>query len=179
MAEKFYYDEISVEDRLQIQELFARYAWALDTGDLPGFLACFTEDGWLSSVGGVRRVGHEAIAEEVYHLWYGRKKAFFGRLHLLSQMVLTPEPNGDVRARAFFHIPQFAIDYLKTILFGVGYWDNVATKVNGRWYFSEVHPVPFVTEEHIPWVGEKPTENVDPLPMDHTFEKHEFTGETK
>jgi ketosteroid isomerase-like protein len=34
-------------DRLDIQDLFARYAWALDTGDADAFVDCFTADGVL------------------------------------------------------------------------------------------------------------------------------------
>ena len=34
-------------DRLEIQELLARYAWSLDTGDEEAFVACFCEDGEL------------------------------------------------------------------------------------------------------------------------------------
>ena len=37
--------KIPVEDRLDIQELFARYVWALDMGDADSFVDCFTEDG--------------------------------------------------------------------------------------------------------------------------------------
>jgi len=33
-----------IEDRLAITDLLARYSWALDTGDLDGFVACFTPD---------------------------------------------------------------------------------------------------------------------------------------
>jgi ketosteroid isomerase-like protein len=35
---------VPVADRLDIHELLARYAWALDTGDLDGLVACFTPD---------------------------------------------------------------------------------------------------------------------------------------
>ena len=35
---------LTVEDRLAIQDLLARYAWALDTGDVDSFVACFTPD---------------------------------------------------------------------------------------------------------------------------------------
>jgi SnoaL-like domain len=39
----------SVEDRLAIEDLFVRYAAALDEGDVEGVVGCFTEDGWLDS----------------------------------------------------------------------------------------------------------------------------------
>ncbi len=35
----------SVEDRIAIQDLIARYAWALDTGDVEGVVGCFTPNG--------------------------------------------------------------------------------------------------------------------------------------
>jgi len=34
----------SVHDRLEIQDLYARYSWALDTGDTDGYVALFTAD---------------------------------------------------------------------------------------------------------------------------------------
>lgn len=34
----------STQDRLEIHELYARYSWALDTGDTDGYVALFTED---------------------------------------------------------------------------------------------------------------------------------------
>ena len=36
--------KIPVEDRLEIQELFAYYAWGLNTGDADEVVACFTDD---------------------------------------------------------------------------------------------------------------------------------------
>ena len=35
---------LPVEDRIAIQDLIARYAWALDTGDVDSLVACFTPD---------------------------------------------------------------------------------------------------------------------------------------
>jgi hypothetical protein len=34
----------SVQDRLAIHDLYARYSWALDTGDTDGYVALFTVD---------------------------------------------------------------------------------------------------------------------------------------
>ena len=39
--------KVPLEDRVEIEELMARYAWALDTGDLDGYADCFHPDGWL------------------------------------------------------------------------------------------------------------------------------------
>jgi len=35
---------LSEADRLAIHELYARYCWALDTGDTDAYVALFTED---------------------------------------------------------------------------------------------------------------------------------------
>ena len=34
----------STQDRIEIYELYARYSWALDTGDTDGYVALFTAD---------------------------------------------------------------------------------------------------------------------------------------
>ena len=34
----------SAEDRTAINQMYARYSWALDTGDTDGYVALFTED---------------------------------------------------------------------------------------------------------------------------------------
>jgi hypothetical protein len=39
--------KVPVEDRLEIMELFAKYAWALNTGDADAVVALFAEDGYL------------------------------------------------------------------------------------------------------------------------------------
>ena len=41
--------KLPVEDRLDIQELFAKYAWAIDMGDIDAVVACFAEDGYLDA----------------------------------------------------------------------------------------------------------------------------------
>ena len=39
--------KLSVEDRLDIQELFAKYCWGLNTGDHQAVVNCFASDGCL------------------------------------------------------------------------------------------------------------------------------------
>ncbi len=80
---------LSVEDRFAIEDLCARYAWTLDTGDPDGFAECFTPDALMM--------------EEVFDdpdIWRGRDQIrrcaehyknvpnFPGRQHHLSQLML-------------------------------------------------------------------------------------------
>jgi SnoaL-like domain len=39
----------TIDDRLQIEQLYARYVYALDTLDAVRYAACFTEDGYLEA----------------------------------------------------------------------------------------------------------------------------------
>jgi len=43
---------IAPEDRHAIEDLYAEYVWALDTGDVPAFLALFTPDGVFGDTAG-------------------------------------------------------------------------------------------------------------------------------
>jgi hypothetical protein len=40
-------DELSTADQLAIRDVISRYCWAIDTGDIEGFVACFASDGVL------------------------------------------------------------------------------------------------------------------------------------
>jgi hypothetical protein len=53
-----------LEDRVKIEDLMARYIFALDWRDAEGYAATFTEDGVLN-YGGGQAVGREAIAAMV------------------------------------------------------------------------------------------------------------------
>jgi|TARA_B110000263_G_C15258731_1_gene487767 hypothetical protein len=60
--------DVSVQDRLNILELLARYSWAFDTGDGPAYAQVFTEDGIME--GGTTRIeGREALEAFVKRLF--------------------------------------------------------------------------------------------------------------
>lgn len=40
-------DGVDIADRVQIMDLMARYSWAIDSGNLGDYLACFHEEGTL------------------------------------------------------------------------------------------------------------------------------------
>jgi hypothetical protein len=71
---------ISPEDRFAIQDLFARYAWAIDTEDWQGYTDCFTSDAVLEMPAG-RFHGHTEIYDYVKNrdMWLGSQH-YFGQV---------------------------------------------------------------------------------------------------
>lgn len=52
---------LSVEDQLEIQQLYARYNHAIDFGDADGWAGCFTPDGVFNGGAGGPQTGTEAL----------------------------------------------------------------------------------------------------------------------
>jgi ketosteroid isomerase-like protein len=127
---------LTVADRIEINDLMASYAWALDTGDVDSFVACFTPDA--------------VVIEEVFEepdRWEGaagiRKLAehfravpnFPGRQHHLSQSVVKGDSLG-ASARSFALVTECRGEPPYVIRFA-GYWDDKLVKFRGRWLFQE------------------------------------------
>jgi uncharacterized protein (TIGR02246 family) len=83
----------SVEDELAIRELYARYCWALDTGDTDGYCALFTEDAEATeeTAGGELEVrkGRDEIRKLV--LKFHQRPDFPGHQHQMAQLVFEPD----------------------------------------------------------------------------------------
>jgi uncharacterized protein (TIGR02246 family) len=86
----------SIEDRLAIQDLYARYCWALDTGDTDGYAAMFTEDAEIveethEGALDVRRGRAEVRAlVRKFH----ERPDFPGHQHLMAQFVFEEDAEG-------------------------------------------------------------------------------------
>jgi hypothetical protein len=85
----------TVEDRLDIAELLAHYARALDTGDTKAFAATFTADGVLNLPDGGRYRGAFTGREQIMQFAESFKDdpAFPGGQHFVSQITI----EGDVQ----------------------------------------------------------------------------------
>jgi hypothetical protein len=127
---------VSANDKIEIHELLARYAWSFDTGDIDGFVGCFTHDATLC----------EDVFEEVDR-WSGRDAirsmaefffslpGFAGRQHHVSQVLI--DGNADrCKVRAFCFVIEPRLDEPCAVPFA-GYYDDVVVKVDGRWLFEE------------------------------------------
>jgi len=128
-------DPLSLADRLAIQELMARYAWALDTGDPDALAACFTEDG----------VAIEDVFEEP-DVWEGREgvrrmgahyrdaPGFPGRQHPVAHVLI----EGDAEratSKAMAWVTE-CHDEPPYVLRFCGYYEDVLEKRDGAWLFA-------------------------------------------
>jgi len=148
--------KIPLEDRAEIEELMARYAWALDTGDFEGYAGCFTEDGWLEHWPQGRSVGREGLKRATDSLWYDKPNHYLGRQHWMGQTIMTPEGDaGDaVRIKCFWVIVQHNVVTFENNVFGMGTWDTLAVKIGGESKLKSVS-VDLWIEGKVPWVGEQ------------------------
>ena len=145
---------VSLEDRALIEDLMARYCWALDTGDFEGYAETFAEDGWLRHWPQGQCVGREGLRRATDSLWYDKPNHYLGRQHRFSAVLMSPEGEGAVRIKAFWSILQHDVETLENRVFGMGTWDTLARRVAvGEYRFASVD-VDLWIEGKVPWVGE-------------------------
>src|SRR5262245_45728672 len=87
------------EDRIAVEDVMARYVWAVDSFDAEGYVAVFTEDAVIDSNGNISK-GHEEIRKVVTNLIKRRDDNKAKGLppanlyHVVSNVRITfPKPN--------------------------------------------------------------------------------------
>jgi len=130
----------TLEERVLIQELCARYAWALDTADTEGYAACFTEDAVVRDLHASDKaiVGRQAIYDYAKWRWHSDPN-WAGRQHHLDQTIFEADPEG---RPDHWHMKSYcwAFDYQRHTrgnAFFVGYYFDTVAKVDGEWLFRE------------------------------------------
>jgi len=145
---------IAIADRLAIEDLYADYVWALDTGDVAGFLALFTPDAVFGDTAGRRYHGHAAIGGYVGELT--RSAPFRGRQHIISHLRF--KPSGErIAVVAYWLVTKWAkATGAKTIEVS-GWSDDEFVKTGGHWRFSR-RIVHYWNDTDLPWAGAAGTE---------------------
>ena len=136
------YDEQYAADRAEIEDLMARYLFALDYNDMDSFIAMFTEDAEFEFARG-RVKGRDTILETVkgFKVRIGEHyKAEDGTpatlRHVLAHTAIRVE--GDrawTRAQWFEMANDGPGKSLKMGTFGI--YEDKLRKVDGRWLFTE------------------------------------------
>lgn len=131
----------SAEDQLGIIGLYARYSWALDTGDTDGYVALYTPDCAVTeeTAQGTLEVVHGHAEVRRLVLKFHDRPDFPGHQHQMAQFLFEPDPKGrpdhwQVRSYAWAtinHPPE------KPHLHWCGHVRDVVAKVDGQWLIAE------------------------------------------
>jgi hypothetical protein len=132
------------DDRAEIENLAARYMFALDFLKADDYAATFTEDGILNHGGGIER-GRQEIREFIHESIKTREERDAKTLsegkkskparHFITNMVIDIE--GDkATARAYWvNVSSGNDDYART--FAYGHYEDSLEYINGEWLFSK------------------------------------------
>jgi hypothetical protein len=119
---------LATEDLLAIQQLYARYNHAIDSGDGPGWARCFTPDGTFTSASGTF-TGSDALATFA--------TGFATRLkarHWTNNLVIDADGDG-ARGRCYLMLLRLAEGSPASIL-TTGIYDDRLVRDGGGWKFA-------------------------------------------
>lgn len=121
-----------IEDWFEINNLFTRYAWALDHGDVETIVDCFTEDGVVDSPVMGSFSGHPAIRD------FAERNAKLVRAgvqmrHVISNVRAEVDEN---RARASCYLVNTLTKDGTCELLSTGEYDCRLLKSGSKWRFE-------------------------------------------
>jgi len=125
------------EDRIAVEDVMARYVWAVDSLDPDGYVAVFTEDATIDSNGSISK-GHDEIRKIVTGLIQRRDDNKAKGLptanlyHVISSVRITfPQP-GEALHRSYWQTVRRDKDG-RMIAAAMGRSEDRLVKRNGRW----------------------------------------------
>ena len=129
-------ETLSTEDQLAIRDVIARCAWALDTGDVEGFVACFCTDGvllWDVFETPDRWEGEAALRH--FAEFFRAQPTSAGRQHHVTNTVITPSEGGAL-ARSYVTVAlrQGQGPHLLNVM---GHYEDRFRRDDGQWRLAE------------------------------------------
>jgi ketosteroid isomerase-like protein len=121
-------------DRLAIEDLFVRYAIALDNGEVETVVGCFMADAALESPAIGRIQGSDAIRAFAGRFAAQREGGIQFR-HMITNLAVELTP-GDERARATAYLLVMISKNGQHRSLPPGRYECDLTKIDGRWRFS-------------------------------------------
>jgi hypothetical protein len=127
------------EDRAAIEDLQARYLFAMDFGDPDLYVTLFTEDGILDVGSGEIR-GRKAIRDVIAKMPNSRTsenglRPASGR-HNISNIAIKVNGNKATGRAYWFHYSNNNPER-KSVFDGYGHYEDDMVKVNGQWFFTK------------------------------------------
>ena len=125
------------EDRIAVEDVMARYVWAVDSFDADGYVAVFTEDAVIDSNGNISK-GHEEIRKVVTSLIKRRddnkaKGLPAGNLyHVISNVRITFPKANEALYQSYWQTVRRDNDGKMTAA-AMGRSEDHLVKRNGKW----------------------------------------------
>lgn len=126
---------LTAADRLDIQEVIARYAWSLDTGDEEAFVDCFAREGELVwDVFETPDRWRGSVELRHFIAYFRGRPESAGRQHHISNIVIMSTPGG-ATARSYVAVALRQGDgpHLLNVM---GYYEDELVREDGRWCLS-------------------------------------------
>jgi ketosteroid isomerase-like protein len=125
---------LTAEDRLDIIERLARYAWALDTGDVEALVANFTDDAVVKMMSSdwQGRDGVRKFAER-----FRDDPTFPGRMHHISQTII--EGDGDQASVRSYGVITHRMPNGVNFICWQGYYSDTVVRQQGKWLIKSRH----------------------------------------
>ena len=125
------------EDRIAVEDVMARYVWAVDSLDPEGYVAVFTEDAVIDSNGSIS-TGREEIRKIVTRLIQRRDDNKAAGLptsnlyHVISNVRITFPKPGEALHRSYWQTVRRGHDGTMTAA-AMGRTEDRLVKRNGKW----------------------------------------------
>jgi uncharacterized protein (TIGR02246 family) len=129
------------EDRIAVQDVMARYVWAVDSLDAEGYVAVFTEDAVIDSNGSISK-GHEEIRRIVTGLRQRRDDNKAKGLptanlyHVISNVRITFPAPGEALYQSYWQTVRRDKDGTMPSA-AMGRSEDRLVERNGRWLIRE------------------------------------------
>jgi hypothetical protein len=117
---------LTAQDFVDIQQLYAKYNWSLDSGDAEGYASTFTPDGVFNN-----NVGHDAIVKfaDTFHAGLGSHVR-----HWNTNLMILPTATG-ASGQVYLVLVDFAVKPA-TIVTSASYSDELVKTAQG-WRFKK------------------------------------------
>jgi uncharacterized protein (TIGR02246 family) len=125
------------EDRIAVEDVMARYVWAVDSLDPDGYVAVFTDDAVIDSNGSISK-GHEQIRKIVTSLIQRRDDNKAKGLpasnlhHVISSVRITFPTPGEALHQSYWQTVRRDTDG-RMIAAAMGRSEDRLVKRNGKW----------------------------------------------
>lgn len=127
---------LSADDQIAIRDVISHYAWALDTGDVERFVACFARDGlliWDAFEEPLRFKGAAALRH--FAQFIRDQPASAGRQHHVTNVIVTACDDG-AHASSYGAVALRQGDGPHS-LHVMGYYEDRLCKEDGQWRIAE------------------------------------------